>query len=62
MVVFHDLMGSHDKFILSKGHAAGALYVTLWSKGLLTDQELDTFQQDGTRLAGHPPPQGVPGV
>jgi transketolase len=62
MVVFHDSMGADDQFILSKGHAAGALYVTLWSKGLLTDQDLDSFQRDGTQLAGHPPPRGVPGV
>ncbi len=62
MVVFHDAMATDDRFILSKGHAAGALYVTLWSKGLLSDQDLQTFQMDGTRLAGHPPPHGIPGV
>ena len=62
MVVFHDLMDSDDRFVLSKGHAAGALYITLWTKNLLSEADLDTFQMDGTRLAGHPPPQGVPGV
>jgi transketolase len=52
----HQVMGPRDHFILSKGHAAGALYITLWSLGLLTDADLATFHADGTRLAGHPVP------
>jgi transketolase len=48
------VMGEHDRFILSKGHSAGALYVSLWAVGRITDEELRTFHQDGTRLAGHP--------
>ena len=52
--VASSVMGAHDQFILSKGHAAGALYVTLWSLGLLRDAELATFHADGTLLAGHP--------
>ena len=40
--------------MLSKGHSAGALYVTLWAVGLIPDDELTTFHQDGTTLAGHP--------
>jgi transketolase len=59
MLLHHELIGSRDRFILSKGHAAGAYYVTLWSLGLLTDQDLDSFHQDGTRLPGHPPVQGL---
>jgi len=60
--VHHELMRPQDQFILSKGHSAGAYYTTLWSLGLLTDADLDTFHQDGTRLAGHPPASGLPAI
>lgn len=46
---------SHDRFILSKGHSSGALYVTLAKSGLIPGDELETFHGDGTRLPGHPP-------
>ena len=61
LVVFHDYLKVGDKFILSKGHAAGALYVALWSMGKLDDADLKTFHKDGTLLAGHPPASGIPG-
>jgi transketolase len=48
------IMGKEDLFVLSKGHAAGALYVSLWAVGLISDEELKTFHKDGTTLAGHP--------
>jgi transketolase len=44
----------NDTFVLSKGHAAGALYVSLWAIGLISDEELGTFHKDATTLAGHP--------
>ena len=47
-------MEEDDVFVLSKGHAAGALYVTLWSLGLISEAELTLFHKDGTALAGHP--------
>lgn len=50
-----NLIRPRDRFILSKGHSAGALYVALANKGVLPEEELDTFHQDGTRLPGHPP-------
>jgi transketolase len=59
MVVHHDLMAAGDRFILSKGHSAGAYYVTLWSLGLIPESELTSFHQDDTRLSGHPPAQGI---
>ncbi len=62
MLVHHERMRKDDRFILSKGHSAGALYVTLWSLGRLSDEELDSFHRDDTLLGGHPPPQGVPGI
>ena len=51
------VMGNDDVFVLSKGHAAGALYIALWANGLIHEDELATFHQDGTRLAGHPTPK-----
>ena len=62
MLVHHELIGPNDRFILSKGHSAGAYYITLWSLGLLSDADLDTFHRDGTRLAGHPPAGGIPSI
>ena len=44
MLLHHEyLRTDKEPFILSKGHAAGALYVSLWSKGLLSDEELKQF-------------------
>ena len=48
-------MTTSDKCILSKGHAALALYVTLAEAGYIDKSLLDTFYQDGTMLAAHPP-------
>jgi transketolase len=62
MLVHHELIGSDDRFVLSKGHSAGAYYVTLWSLGLLSDADLSSFHRDDTRLAGHPPAAGLPTV
>jgi transketolase len=58
----HRVLKTDDVFILSKGHAAGALYVTLWSTGVLSDDDLRTFHKDGTLLSGHPPPSGIAGI
>jgi len=51
-----------DRFILSKGHGCTALYATLAEVGFFPLEWLDTFYQDGTRLAGHVMHRGVPGV
>ena len=59
MLVHHEYVGSEDRFILSKGHSAGAFYITLWSLGRLSDDELKKFHQDDTLLAGHPPASGI---
>lgn len=48
-------MQPHDRFVLSKGHSAGALYAVLAAYGHIPVSELATFHQNGTRLAGHPP-------
>jgi transketolase len=54
LVLYHQVLGPDDVFVLAKGHAAGALYVTLWSSGRLSDEDLKTFHRDATFLAGHP--------
>jgi transketolase len=51
-----------DRFILSKGHAAAALYAALAMKGFFPIEELGTYCQDGGRLAEHPPANLLPGV
>lgn len=62
MVLHHLVKQSDDRFIMSKGHSAGALYATLWSEGILSDDELDTFCQDNTTLPAHPSGSGIPGL
>lgn len=57
----HSVMTGEDAFVLSKGHAAGALYAVLWSTGQLSEADLRTWCADGTSLPGHPV-AGVPGV
>src|SRR3954467_4430127 len=51
-----------DRFILSKGHCAGALYATLAHCGFFPREELDTFMQPLAALNGHPNRNKVPGV
>ena len=43
-----------DRFILSKGHAAAALYTTLAVAGFLPPEELSTFMKPQSQLNGHP--------
>src|SRR4030067_341587 len=42
-----------DRFILSKGHAAPAIYAVLAERGLFPLEELKTFTAPGTRLQKH---------
>ncbi len=54
---------SGETFILSKGHAAMALYTCLRHSGELTDQDIAQVYLDGTRLPAHPAPlqwEGIP--
>lgn len=60
--LFHDLQVDPERLVLSKGHAAGAIYIALWTKGILSEDHLRSFHRDGTLLAGHPPAKGVPGI
>ncbi|MBX5450511.1 transketolase [Thermogemmatispora sp.] len=51
-----------DRFILSKGHCAGALYNTIAEAGFFPTSELETFMKPLSRLNGHPDRTKVPGV
>jgi transketolase len=51
-----------DRFVLSKGHAAPALYATLAEAGYFPVEELDTLRQIGSRLQGHPDMKRLPGI
>ena len=50
-----------DRLVISKGHAAAIVYATLAEVGFIPVEELDTYSQDGSRLAGHVT-MTVPGV
>ena len=51
-----------DRFVLSKGHAAPALYAALAEKGYFPKETLLTLRQAGSILQGHPDRKKVPGV
>ena len=51
-----------DRFVLSKGHTACALYVTLAKRGFFPEAEVSTFLKPHSRLNGHPNCNKVPGV
>ena len=57
LYLHHRELGADDVFILSKGHAAGALYAALWSLGRLGEDDLRQFHGEGTCLSGHPAPR-----
>lgn len=51
-----------DRFILSKGHVAPALYSTLAHKGYFPVEDLKQLRKTGSYLQGHPDMKGIPGV
>ena len=51
-----------DRFVLSKGHTAPALYSTLAERGFFPKEELKTLRKTHSRLQGHPEMKGIPGV
>jgi len=51
-----------DRFILSKGHAAPALYAVLAEKGFIGKEALKTLRRAGSILQGHPDMRKTPGV
>ena len=51
-----------DRFVLSKGHTAPALYSVLAERGYFDKDELKTLRKTDSRLQGHPDMKGIPGV
>ncbi|MBR5913739.1 MAG: transketolase [Selenomonadaceae bacterium] len=53
---------NRDRFVLSKGHGAPALYAVLAHKGFFPVEDLMTLRQIGSHLQGHPNINSTPGV
>ena len=51
-----------DRFVLSKGHNAPALYSTMAQRGYFPVEELTTLRKLGSHLQGHPCMQHLPGI
>ena len=51
-----------DRFVLSKGHCAPALYGALCEKGFFPKEDIKTLRKVDSYLQGHPDMKGVPGV
>ena len=47
-------MKNRDQFVISKGHAAPALYAALIERGFLKKEELLSLRKEGSQLQGHP--------
>lgn len=55
-------MENRDRFVLSKGHAAPALYSVLANRGYFDTELLTTLRHIGSILQGHPDMKHIPGV
>ena len=55
-------MDNRDRFVLSKGHTAPALYAALAERGFFPKEDLVTLRKTASYLQGHPDMKGVPGV
>ena len=51
-----------DRFVLSKGHTAPALYAVLAERGFLPREDLKTLRKIDSYLQGHPDMKHIPGV
>lgn len=51
-----------DRFIMSKGHATGAIYTALCAAGYFPEDWLTTYMQPHSKLNGHPNRNYLPGV
>ncbi len=51
-----------DRFVLSKGHGAPALYVALWMRGFFDESHFNGFRRLNSILQGHPDRLKTPGV
>ncbi len=55
-------MEDRDRFVLSKGHTAPALYGVLAERGFIPREDMKTFRNVNSYLQGHPDMNKVPGV
>ena len=55
-------MEDRDRFVLSKGHTAPALYGALALRGFFPEEEIKTLRKADSRLQGHPSMHMTPGV
>ncbi|MBQ9429005.1 MAG: transketolase [Clostridia bacterium] len=53
---------NRDRFVLSKGHAAPALYAALAARGYFPPEDLKTLRKTDSYLQGHPDMKRTPGV
>lgn len=53
---------NRDRFVLSKGHAAPALYAVLAEKGFFPKEEMHSLRKIGALLQGHPDSKHINGV
>lgn len=51
-----------DRFIMSKGHSSGVLYIALASAGFFDPELLESYMQPLSPLNGHPDRKSIPGV
>ncbi|MFP3257753.1 MAG: transketolase [Candidatus Nanopusillus acidilobi] len=51
-----------DRLILSKGHAASALYAVLAKRGFFDEKILESFAENGSKISVHPERFSVPGI
>ena len=51
-----------DRFVLSKGHTAPALYAVMAERGYFPVEEIKTLRKVGSRLQGHPSMRYLPGI
>ena len=58
----HPKMADRDRFVLSKGHTAPALYSTLAHRGFFPVEDLITLRKIDSYLQGHPDMNKIPGV
>jgi transketolase len=59
----HPRHPDRDRFLLSKGHAAPALFWVLAERGFFPDSLLADYGRDGSLFAEHPPtPSHLPGI
>jgi len=60
--LYGEWFGEGDRFILSKGHGASALYATLAHFGRISEELVSTYYKDDTTLPAHPAAGALPDI